>query len=59
MVPWRSTQCIRYGLPKTLLLLLLYNLDNCVDRHVELYPDRIALIWEKDEPKQHENITYR
>ena len=35
------------------------NIDNCVDRHFEQYPDRVALIWEKDEPGQHEDVTYR
>ena len=34
-------------------------LDNCLDRHVEQSPDRVALIWEKDEPQQHEKITYK
>ena len=32
---------------------------NCVDRHYEVDPERIALIWEKDEPGTQENITYR
>ncbi|KZS17455.1 Acetyl-coenzyme A synthetase 2, mitochondrial-like protein [Daphnia magna] len=31
---------------------------NCVDRHKEKDPDRVALIWEKDEPGQEERITY-
>lgn len=31
---------------------------NCVDRHYQKHPDRVALIWEKDEPCQEENITY-
>ena len=40
--------------------LLQYNIvDNCIDRHVEASPDRVALIWEKDEPNQHEHVTYR
>ena len=34
-------------------------LESCLDRHVEADPDRVAFIWEKDEPNQHENITYR
>ena len=34
-------------------------LVNCVDRHVEKNPDRIALIWEKDEPGTQEYVTYR
>jgi len=38
---------------------LFLHLENCLDRHVEDDPDRVALIWEKDEPNQHENITYK
>ncbi|KAL5473527.1 hypothetical protein EMCRGX_G028018 [Ephydatia muelleri] len=33
--------------------------DNCLDRHAEQDPNRVALIWEKDEPGQHEQLTYR
>ena len=36
--------------------------DNCLetlDRHAEQDPNRVALIWEKDEPGQHEPLTYR
>ncbi|XP_050404428.1 acetyl-coenzyme A synthetase 2-like, mitochondrial [Patella vulgata] len=32
---------------------------NCIDRHLEKYGDRIALIWEKDEPGSQEYITYK
>jgi acetyl-CoA synthetase len=32
---------------------------NCVDRHLEKNADRIALIWEKDEPGAQESFTYR
>ncbi|XP_032072369.1 acetyl-coenzyme A synthetase 2-like, mitochondrial isoform X1 [Thamnophis elegans] len=32
---------------------------NCLDRHVQHTPDKIALIWEKDEPGTEEKITYR
>ncbi|KAL4237994.1 Acetyl-coenzyme A synthetase 2-like [Mactra antiquata] len=32
---------------------------NCVDRHAADHPDRIALIWEKDEPGTQENVTYK
>ncbi|XP_068931631.1 acetyl-coenzyme A synthetase 2-like, mitochondrial isoform X1 [Petaurus breviceps papuanus] len=32
---------------------------NCLDQHVKKSPDRIALIWEKDEPGTEEKITYR
>ena len=32
--------------------------ENCVDRHLNTRRDQAALIWEKDEPGQHEEITY-
>ncbi|KAM9317175.1 acetyl-coenzyme A synthetase 2-like, mitochondrial [Gastrophryne carolinensis] len=32
---------------------------NCLDKHVHQNPDRVALIWEKDEPGTQEYITYR
>ncbi|XP_026141892.1 acetyl-coenzyme A synthetase 2-like, mitochondrial [Carassius auratus] len=32
---------------------------NCLDVHVAKDPDRVALIWEKDEPGTEERITYR
>jgi acetyl-CoA synthetase len=31
---------------------------NCVDRHFLKNPDKVALIWEKDEPNQAEYVTY-
>ncbi|XP_042301287.1 acetyl-coenzyme A synthetase 2-like, mitochondrial isoform X2 [Sceloporus undulatus] len=32
---------------------------NCLDRHAQHSPDRVALIWEKDEPGTEEKVTYR
>uniref|UniRef100_A0A8D2M698 acetate--CoA ligase n=1 Tax=Zonotrichia albicollis TaxID=44394 RepID=A0A8D2M698_ZONAL len=32
---------------------------NCLDRHVHVAPDKVALIWEKDEPGQEVRVTYR
>ncbi|XP_060684983.1 acetyl-coenzyme A synthetase 2-like, mitochondrial [Hemiscyllium ocellatum] len=32
---------------------------NCIDRHVHTSPDKVALIWERDEPGAHVKITYR
>uniref|UniRef100_A0A8C3FXC1 Acetyl-coenzyme A synthetase n=1 Tax=Chrysemys picta bellii TaxID=8478 RepID=A0A8C3FXC1_CHRPI len=32
---------------------------NCLDQHVHQAPDRVALIWEKDEPGTEVKITYR
>jgi len=31
---------------------------NCVDRWAEVDPDRVAIVWEKDEPCQEERVTY-
>ncbi|KAF9109296.1 acetyl-CoA synthetase [Mortierella sp. AM989] len=31
---------------------------NCVDRHARVTPDKVAIIYEADEPNQSENITY-
>ncbi|KAF8821006.1 putative Acetyl-coenzyme A synthetase 2 [Cardiosporidium cionae] len=33
--------------------------DNCVDRWAEQFPDRIAIIWEGDDPEEILKITYR
>lgn len=33
--------------------------ENCLDRHAEVDPHRVALIWEKDDPNQQEKVTYR
>ncbi|XP_060687708.1 acetyl-coenzyme A synthetase 2-like, mitochondrial isoform X1 [Hemiscyllium ocellatum] len=32
---------------------------NCLDRHADQYPNRVALIWERDEPGTEIRITYR
>jgi acetyl-CoA synthetase len=32
---------------------------NCVDRHYLKNPNKVALIWEKDEPNQAEHVTYK
>ena len=32
---------------------------NCIDRHEAAAPDRVALIWAKNEPGQYERITFR
>eukprot|EP00092_Neocalanus_flemingeri_P027906 GFUD01030297.1.p1 GENE.GFUD01030297.1~~GFUD01030297.1.p1 ORF type:complete len:671 (+),score=211.01 GFUD01030297.1:164-2176(+) len=31
---------------------------NCVDRWASIDPDRVAMVWEKDEPGQEEMVTY-
>eukprot|EP00051_Salpingoeca_urceolata_P006498 m.85882 g.85882 ORF g.85882 m.85882 type:complete len:703 (-) comp14855_c0_seq2:1393-3501(-) len=32
--------------------------ENCVDRHAREDPDRVALIWEADDPTQGKKVTY-
>ncbi len=32
---------------------------NCIDRHAKNHPDRIAIIWEGDDPNETEKITYK
>ncbi|KAM8809601.1 acetyl-coenzyme A synthetase 2-like, mitochondrial [Eudromia elegans] len=32
---------------------------NCLDQHVQKSPDRVALIWERDEPGSAVHVTYR
>ncbi|NXD79167.1 ACS2L synthetase, partial [Halcyon senegalensis] len=32
---------------------------NCLDQHVEKSPNRVALIWERDEPGTEVHVTYR
>ena len=31
---------------------------NCLDRHLETKSDKVAIIWEGDEPEEHKHITY-
>ena len=30
-----------------------------MDRYAEKYPDRVAIIWEGDDPTEHIKITYK
>ena len=32
---------------------------NCIDRHAKTNPNKIAIIWEGDDPKNTKNITYK
>ena len=32
---------------------------NCVDRHLETYGDKTAIIWEGDDPKENEKISFQ
>ena len=32
---------------------------NCIDRHAEGSPDKVAIIWEGDDPKESKKITYK
>ena len=39
-------------------VVLLYT-ENCVDRHAEDHPERVAIIWERDEPGDTQFTTYK
>src|SRR5665213_2805121 len=32
---------------------------SCLDRHVTAHPDRVAIIWESDDPAASKHVTYR
>ena len=36
-----------------------YIIVNLLDRHVEHHPDKIAIIWERDEQGDFQTITYK
>uniref|UniRef100_A0A7M4ESA5 acetate--CoA ligase n=1 Tax=Crocodylus porosus TaxID=8502 RepID=A0A7M4ESA5_CROPO len=44
---------------QNLLFNACFHTVNCLDQHVQQSPDRVALIWEKDEPGTEVQITYR
>ena len=33
-------------------------IENCLDEHVKYHPDKVALIWERDDEKT-ERVTYK
>ena len=39
--------------------LVLVVVENCLERHAEEDGERVAFIWEKDRPGEHEAVTYR
>lgn len=41
------------------LASLWYRAVNCLDRHVHTCPEKVALIWERDEPGSEVKVTYR
>ena len=48
------------SVPMICLCVCKFNIsDNCLDRQVERHPDRVAFIWDKDEPGTQEKITYK
>ena len=44
---------------KLMLHVFIILIVNCVDRHAIKYPNRVALIWEKDKPGETEQVTYK
>ena len=49
---------LNVGQMNTFLETIMHT-ENCLDRHAEKDPNRVALIWEKNEPNQQEKVTYR
>lgn len=33
--------------------------ENCIDRHAAAYPEKVAILWEGDEPADNRRITFR
>lgn len=70
-VHWETEECNRLGcqlVPAEAVLLGTGSSGsdtessfpvNCLDRHVHVAPDKVALIWEKDEPGEELRVTYR
>ena len=50
-----SGQCVRIT---KLIIMVMHYLVNCLDRHAELTPHKVAIIWEKNNG-DHEKITYQ
>ncbi len=42
-----------------MVMLVHTHTVNLLDRHVETDPNKVALIWERDEPGDHQIITYK
>ena len=55
---WEQSQRLNIAQINTFLETIMHT-ENCLDRHAEEDPNRVALIWEKDEPNQQEKVTYR
>ena len=55
---WEQGRRLNMGQMNTFLETIMHT-ENCLDRHAEKDPSRVALIWEKDEPNQQEKVTYR
>ena len=55
---WEQGRRLNIGQMNTFLETIMHT-ENCLDRHAEKDPSRVALIWEKDEPNQQEKVTYR
>ena len=60
--PWDQVLKFDWSIPKTEWFLggKLNITENCLDRHVESHPDKIALLWEPNEPNDKgKAYTYR
>ena len=61
--PYTKVKDVNYG-PDEVSIRWFYDgtlnaCFNCVDRHAETTPDKIAIIWEGNDPGEHRKISYR
>ncbi|WP_137388640.1 acetate--CoA ligase [Rhodoligotrophos defluvii] len=61
--PYTKVKNVSYGYPDVSIKWFedgtLNVCANCVDRHLETRGDKVAIIWEGDDPKDSKHITYR
>lgn len=59
--PWSSVQsgCFGKGESKWYVDGKLNVTANCIDRHLEMRADQVAIIWEGDDPVDEKKITYQ
>ncbi len=60
--PYTKVKDVNYG-PEDVRIRWFYDgklnaCANCVDRHAERTPDKVAIIWEGDDPKEDKKFTY-
>ncbi len=61
--PWKQLKKVSFKKPVNIEWYLEGKLnvsDNCIDRHLQNHPDKVAIIWEPDSPQEAaKKITYK